>query len=292
MGTPVVLWADTFNNCFHPETARAAVEVLERAGFQVSVPRGDLCCGRPLYDYGFLRQARRRLLEVLRALEPAIRSGTPIVVLEPSCASVFRDELPNLLPLHENARRLAGQIFTLDELLIRHAPHFRWPALQGKALVHGHCHHKSVLDFGAEEEALGRLGLEVVMPEPGCCGMAGAFGFETGDHYEVSRTCGEHRLLPAVRAADRATLVVADGFSCREQIAQGTGRRALHLAELLQVALAEESGVPRRTPAESVLVERRQVAEQRARRRAALVAGTIGGAALAGATLVGALRRR
>jgi hypothetical protein len=121
--------------------------------------------------------------------------------------------------------------------------------------------------------------------------MAGAFGFEAGDHYEVSRTCGERRLLPAVREADRATLVVADGFSCREQNAQGTGRRALHLAELLQLALAEQSGVPRRTPAESVLVERRQLAEHLARRRA-LVAGTIGGAALAGATLAVALRRR
>jgi hypothetical protein len=122
--------------------------------------------------------------------------------------------------------------------------------------------------------------------------MAGAFGFEAGDHYEVSRTCGERRLLPAVRAADRATLVVADGFSCREQIAQGTGRRALHLAELLQLALAEQSGVPRRTPAESSLVERRAAAERRARHRAVLVAGTIGGAALAGATLAVALRRR
>jgi FAD/FMN-containing dehydrogenase/Fe-S oxidoreductase len=291
-GTPVVLWADTFNNCFHPETARAAVEVLERAGFQVSVPRGDLCCGRPLYDYGFLGLARRRLLSVLDALEPAIRAGTPIVVLEPSCASVFRDELPNLLSRHENARRLTGQIVTLDELLIRQAPHFRWPALQGKALVQGHCHHRSVLDFGAEQEALRRLGLDVTMPEPGCCGMAGAFGFEAGDHYEVSRTCGERRLLPAVRTADPATLVVADGFSCREQIAQGTGRRALHLAELLQLALAEESGVPRPTPAESALVERRRMAEHRARHRAALVAGTIGGAALAGATLAVALRRR
>ncbi|HKT61786.1 MAG TPA: FAD-binding and (Fe-S)-binding domain-containing protein, partial [Gemmatimonadales bacterium] len=257
-GTPVVLWADTFNNCFHPETARAAVEVLERAGFRVTVPRGDLCCGRPLYDYGFLRQARRRLLAVLRALGPAIHAGTPIVVLEPSCAAVFRDELVNLLPHHLDARRLSSQTLTLDELLTRHAPGFRWPRLEGRALVHGHCHHKSVLDFGAEQDVLRRLGLDVTAPEPGCCGMAGAFGFEAGEHYEVSHTCGERALLPAVRGAGADTLVVADGFSCREQIAQGTGRRALHLAEVLQLALAEEAGERRLSPPERALVGRRQ----------------------------------
>jgi FAD/FMN-containing dehydrogenase/Fe-S oxidoreductase len=240
-GSPVVLWADTFNDFFHPETAKAAVVVLERAGFRVVVPRAELCCGRPLYDYGFLDLARRRLRQILRVLRPAIRGGVPVVVLEPSCASVFRDELTNLLPNNQDARRLAQQTRTLDELLLHHSSQFSWPILHRTAVVHGHCHHKSVLDFGAEEQVLRRLGLEVRAPEPGCCGMAGAFGFEAGTHYEVARTCGERALLPAVRSADRTTLIVADGFSCREQIAQGTQRKALHLAQVLQLALAAES---------------------------------------------------
>jgi FAD/FMN-containing dehydrogenase/Fe-S oxidoreductase len=278
-GRPIVLWADTFNDFFHPETAQAAVGVIERAGFRVIVPRAELCCGRPLYDYGFLAMARRHLQRILRALRPAIRAGLPIVVLEPSCASVFRDELINLFPTDEDARRLSQQVCTLDELLTRHAPDFRWPVLHGRAVVHGHCHHKSVLDYAGEEGVLRRLGLEVSAPESGCCGMAGAFGFEAGQHYEVSRACGERALLPAVRAADKATLVVADGFSCREQIDQGTGRSALHLAEVLQLAFARERGTPL-SPPEMSLVHRRRTAKRRAVRRAALVAGASGLAAL------------
>jgi FAD/FMN-containing dehydrogenase/Fe-S oxidoreductase len=278
-GRPVLLWADTFNDFFHPETAQAAVAVLERAGCRVYVPRAELCCGRPLYDYGFLGTARRWLRQILRTLRRPIRAGLPMVVLEPSCASVFRDELLNLLPNDEDARRLARQTCTLDELLARHAPELPLPTLRGQALVQGHCHHKSVLDFAGEESLLRRLGLELAAPEPGCCGMAGAFGFEAGTHAEVARTCGERALLPAVRAAGEATLVIADGFSCREQIAQGTGRTALHLAEVLELAFARREGVPADGPPESGLIRRRRTAERRARRRAALVAGVAGAAA-------------
>jgi Fe-S oxidoreductase len=202
-----------------------------------------------------------------------------MVVLEPSCASVFRDELLNLLPGDEDARRLARQTCTLDELLTRHAPELPLPTLRGRALVQGHCHHKSVLDFAGEEGLLRRLGLELSAPEPGCCGMAGAFGFEAGTHVAVARTCGERALLPAVRAAGEATLVIADGFSCREQIAQGTGRTALHLAEVLELAFARREGGPAERPPESGLIRRRRTAERRARRRAALVAGVAGAAA-------------
>ncbi|MFL5515531.1 MAG: FAD-binding and (Fe-S)-binding domain-containing protein [Gemmatimonadales bacterium] len=276
---PVLLWADTFNDFFHPETAQAAVAVLERAGFRVYVPRAELCCGRPLYDYGFLGMARRRLRQILRALRRPIRAGLPMVVLEPSCASVFRDEMLNLLPNDEDARRLAGQTCTLDELLTRRAPEFALPTLSGRALLQGHCHHKSVLDFSGEEALLRRIGLELDTPEPGCCGMAGAFGFEAGAHAEVARACGERALLPAVRAAGDATLVIADGFSCREQIAQGTRRTALHLAEVLELAFARGKGAPREAPPESALVRRRRTAERRARRRAAVVAGVAGAAA-------------
>ncbi|HEU4649535.1 MAG TPA: FAD-binding and (Fe-S)-binding domain-containing protein [Gemmatimonadales bacterium] len=283
-GTPVVLWADTFNDFFHPETAQAAVEVLERGGFRVLVPRAELCCGRPLYDYGFLDAARRWLGRILQVLRPAVQRGLPVVVLEPSCAAVFRDELPNLYPNDEDARRLAAQVHTLDEFLVHHAPDFPWPEFRGTAVLHGHCHHKSVLQFPDEEAALRRLGLELQTPELGCCGMAGAFGFESGDHYQVSMACSERALLPAVRAADDATLIIADGFSCREQIAQGTDRTALHLANVLALAFAGEAGSRTKERPEAALLRRRRAAARRANLRAAAVMagalGTVGAGAL------------
>jgi FAD/FMN-containing dehydrogenase/Fe-S oxidoreductase len=279
-GRPVVLWADTFNDFFHPETAQAAVLVLERAGFRVLVPGAELCCGRPLYDYGFLGMARRRLQQILRVMRPAIQAGVPVVVLEPSCAAVFRDEMVSLLPNDEDARRLSRLTCTLDQLLTEQAPAFEWPWLPGRAIVHGHCHHKSVLGFEREETVLQRLGLDVQAPEPGCCGMAGAFGFEAGSHYDVSRTCGERALLPAVRAAEETTLIVADGFSCREQIAQGSRRTGLHLAQVLELALAND-GAAREQPPEAGILRRRRQAERRARVRAGLAAGAVAGAALA-----------
>jgi FAD/FMN-containing dehydrogenase/Fe-S oxidoreductase len=235
-GPPVILWPDTFNNFFHPETARAAVEVLEAAGYRVLVPPWPLCCGRPLYDYGMLDRAEHLLRRVLAALRAPIRAGVPVVGLEPSCVSVFRDELEGLLPHDTDAQRLSQQTFLLSEFLLRAG--YQPPRLEGRALVHGHCHQKAVLTMDAEEELLGRLGLEVEAPDTGCCGMAGGFGFEAGAHYDVSIRCGERVLLPAVRAAAKDTLIIASGFSCREQIAQTTDRRALHLAEVLRMAHA------------------------------------------------------
>jgi Fe-S oxidoreductase len=233
----VLLWPDTFNDHFHPGTARAAVEVLEAAGFRVHVPSKWLCCGRPLYDYGMLKLARRHLRQILKVLHDPIRSGMPIVVLEPSCASVFRDELLNLFPRDENARRLRQQTFLLSEFLEQKAPDFHPPKLNQAAVVQGHCHHKAIMKMDAEEAVLKRVGVDAKVLDSGCCGMAGAFGFEPGEHYAVSVKAGERLLLPAVREAPRETLVIADGFSCREQIAQSTGRRGLHLAEVLQMAL-------------------------------------------------------
>ncbi len=233
----VILWPDTFNNYFHPGTARAAVEVLEAAGFRVTVPSGSLCCGRPLYDYGFLDLAKHQLEQIVATLRPQIRAGTPIVVLEPSCAAVFRDELMGLVPHDEDARRLCHQTFLLSEFLEKRAPRFELPRLEGKALVHGHCHQKALWHMDDEVKVLQRLGLDVDQPDSGCCGMAGGFGFEGGNHYEVSIRAGERVLLPSVRAATPETFVVADGFSCREQIAQTTDRRALHLAEVIRFAL-------------------------------------------------------
>jgi FAD/FMN-containing dehydrogenase/Fe-S oxidoreductase len=244
----VVLWVDTFNNHFAPEVARAAVEVLEAAGWRVIVPVPPLCCGRPLYDWGMLRLARRQLRQVVTALRDEIRAGTPLVGLEPSCLSVFRDELLAQLPGDEDAERLARQAVLLSELLVREPTGWQPPPMvagrdgaRRKALVQAHCHHHAVIKLDAERQVLGQLGLDVELLAAGCCGMAGAFGFMRGEPYEVSTRLAERALLPAVRAAAPETLIVADGFSCREQIAQGSGRRALHLAQLLQMALHQES---------------------------------------------------
>ena len=231
----VLLWPDTSNNYFHPEVAHAAVTVLEAAGFQVDIPRERLCCGRPLYDHGMLTAARRRLEEILASLKDDIEAGTPIVGLEPSCVSVFRDELLRFFPDDPLARKLSQQVFVLSEFLVRTGA---LPAmhLDGKAVVHPHCHQRASLNLDDEIAVLKQTGLDFTVLDAGCCGMAGAFGFEA-DHYEVSMKAGERVLLPAVREALADTYIVTNGFSCREQITQSTGRRAWHLAEILQKAL-------------------------------------------------------
>lgn len=238
-GREAVLWVDTFSRHLQPEIARDALAVLERAGYRTSVPRAPLCCGRPLYDYGFLDEARQTLRRALAALAPAIAAGTPVVVLEPSCLASFRDELLQLFPRDPAARRLSALAVSLAELLNRApapapasipAPANR-PEAPERLLLHGHCHQKALGGMGAERELFARLGIEAEVLDSGCCGMAGAFGFERR-HFEVSLACGEQALLPAARRAGPLPLV-ADGFSCREQVAQATGLRPLHLAQLL-----------------------------------------------------------
>jgi FAD/FMN-containing dehydrogenase/Fe-S oxidoreductase len=236
----VLLWPDTFNNYFHPETAMAAVEVLEAAGYQVTIPRKPLCCGRPLYDWGFLDTAKELLREIMTELQPELDEGVPIIGLEPSCVSVFRDELHNLFPANEDARRLGMASMTLSEFIQREGDRFKVPQLQRKALVQGHCHHKAIMKFEPEEAVLKKLGLDFEHPDSGCCGMAGAFGFER-EHYDISMRIGERVILPKVREAAADTLIIANGFSCREQIGQSTGRQTLHLAQVLQLAMREEN---------------------------------------------------
>ncbi len=231
----VILWPDTFNNYFFPQTAQAAIAVLETAGFRVTVPKKPLCCGRPLYDFGMLDRAKRLLKEILRSLRPQIAAGVPVVVLEPSCLAVFRDEMPNLLPDDEDANRLCEQSYSLSEFFIKKMKGFGPPKLKRKAIVHGHCHQKALMKMDSEEELLKTLGLDFEILDSGCCGMAGSFGFEK-DHYDISMQIGELVLLPAIRRATSDTLIIADGFSCREQIAQSTNRNALHLAEVMQMA--------------------------------------------------------
>jgi len=232
----VILWADTFNNYFRPEVARAALEVLEQAGFQVTVPMRHFCCGRPLYDFGMLDKAQKYLRRILQFFGRQIDSNVPMVVLEPSCASVFRDELRNLFPTDERANRLRRQTFLLCEFLERHAAGYQPPRLHRKIVLHGHCHHKSLMKMSDEESLLRKMGADLRTIDSGCCGMAGPFGFEK-EKFGMSQALGERVLLPAVREADPEVLIVTDGFSCREQILQATGRRAIHLAEAIQLAL-------------------------------------------------------
>ena len=247
----VILWPDTFSNYFHPAVAQAAVEVLEHAGYKVIIPEVPLCCGRPLYDFGMLETARSQLEQIIDALGPHIAAGLPIIGLEPSCVSVFRDEMTNLLgPTDQAAARLRQRTFLLSEFLIQQAD-YGPPPLRRKALVHGHCHHKSVLKFDAEQELLKRLDLDFKVLDSGCCGMAGSFGFEA-DKYDVSVQIGERVLLPAVREASAETLIIADGFSCFQQIEGLTGRKPLHIAEVLQMAIRSESAEASKPPTEEL----------------------------------------
>jgi FAD/FMN-containing dehydrogenase/Fe-S oxidoreductase len=234
----VLLWPDTWNNYYHPQSLEAAESVLALAGFRVETPRGHICCGRPLYDFGLLRAARSYLAEVLRRMTPQIDAGLPFIFLEPSCASVFKDELLELFPTDTRALRLSEQVWLFADFLAARAPGFAKDRLRranggANILLHGHCHHKAVFGGPGNEIALLReAGAQVELIDAGCCGMAGPFGFEAGK-FEVSKAIANQGLLPAIEAASPTTIIVADGFSCREQIDQLTHTKALHIAEVL-----------------------------------------------------------
>jgi FAD/FMN-containing dehydrogenase/Fe-S oxidoreductase len=229
----VLLWLDTWNNYFQPHVLSAARKVLLASGHDVQIPRGPICCGRPLYDFGFLDAARGYLLRILDVCEPQIRAGIPIVMLEPSCASVFRDELVNLLPNDQRAIRLSQQTILFSEALVQSAGGWRPPGLNGsRFVVHGHCHQKAVLTMNDDMALLRATGAQVELLDSGCCGMAGSFGFEKAK-YEVSQKLAERVLLPGLQVAHQDAIVVSNGFSCREQIKQNSKRRAVHLAEVL-----------------------------------------------------------
>ncbi len=237
----LLLWPDTFNNYFRPSTAIAATRSLEALGYEVAIPRRSLCCGRPLYDWGMLDAAKKLWGRTIDALLPEIEAGTPIIGLEPACVSAFRDELPNLLHGDERAERLSGQTFFFSEFLDRHPEGLENAKVRGHGLAQLHCHHHAVLDHEAESRLLRRLEMNVEMLPSGCCGMAGSFGFET-KKYEVSMTAAERVLLPAVRAAAQESIILANGFSCREQIEQGSGRNTTHIAELAERAICARRG--------------------------------------------------
>jgi FAD/FMN-containing dehydrogenase/Fe-S oxidoreductase len=238
----VVLWPDTWNNYYHPQSLAAAERLLTDAGFEVRSMERHICCGRPLYDFGLLDHARAYLKDILDRMEPHIQAGLPFIFLEPSCASVFKDELPELFPGDRRAELLRNSVWLLADFLADRAPGFAKDRLAGRRiLIHGHCHHKAVFSGPKAEVALLRqAGAEVEMIEAGCCGMAGPFGFEA-DKFEVSQTIANQQLLPAIRKASPDTILVADGFSCREQIDQLGHRRAVHFAEVLAGDQTEHS---------------------------------------------------
>jgi FAD/FMN-containing dehydrogenase/Fe-S oxidoreductase len=270
----VVLFPDTFNNFFFPETARAAVEVLEHAGYEVEVPLQHVCCGRPLYDYGFLDMAKRYLLQLMDLLLPYIERGMPVIVLEPSCWSVLRDEIKGLFPGRYEAGKITENTFLLSEFLAEHTG-FRPPALRMGGVFHAHCHHKAIVK-GAEHETsiLQQMGMQANILSSGCCGMAGSFGYEA-DKYDVSTAIGEHALIPAVRRAGPGEVVIADGFSCRQQISDMTGRRALHMAEVLQLAIRQGPNGPDGLPPEHHVVREHQAALRKSKLRTAVGLGAL-----------------
>ncbi|WP_374982644.1 FAD-binding and (Fe-S)-binding domain-containing protein [Streptomyces fradiae] len=237
------VWPDTFTDHFTPSVGRAAVTVLEAAGVPVALPPGRVCCGLTYVSTGRLDRARAVLRRTLDALDPVLARGLPLVVLEPSCAAALRTDLPELLPGDARARAVAGSVRTFAQALEELAPDWSPPRLDRPAAGQTHCHQHAVLGDAAERRLRERAGLTGEL-SGGCCGLAGNFGFERG-HYEVSVACAEDRLLPAVRAAAPGTELLADGFSCRTQLAQLAGARARHLAEVLAEALPAAPAAPR-----------------------------------------------
>jgi FAD/FMN-containing dehydrogenase/Fe-S oxidoreductase len=235
----VVLWPDTFVNNFEPEVGQAAVAVLESAGFDVEVPHRTVCCGLTWISTGQLKMAKRVLRRTLTALRPALRTSTPVVVLEPSCAAVFRSDLPELLFGDEDAHRLSKQTYTLGELLARKASDWEPPQIAAHAVVQQHCHQHAVLNsYSHERQLLADAGVDADVLDAGCCGLAGNFGFENG-HHDVSVACAEDKLMPALGDADPDALVLADGFSCRTQIRElAADRKPMHIAQLIAAALS------------------------------------------------------
>jgi Fe-S oxidoreductase len=231
-GERVILWPDRVNNYFRPETAIAATRLLEGLGFQVDLPSAPLCCGRSLYDWGWVDQAKALWRDTLRSMAEDIRSGVPVIGLEPACTSAFRDELPNLFPGDPQAKALSQQTRFLTEFLKDRGLSPAPPNTSAPLLVQFHCHHHSVLDKKAETDLIEALPARSQALQRGCCGMAGAFGFEA-DKYALSRTIAERGILPEIANASQETIIVANGFSCREQIEQLSGRRTMHLAQYL-----------------------------------------------------------
>ncbi len=243
----VLLWPDTFTNSFHPHVGRAAVRVMEDAGWRVTMPSAALCCGLTWISTGQLSVAKHILARTARELAAHLHEGGLVVGLEPSCTAVFRSDAADLFPGDQDVRRLRAQTVTLAELLTEHSPGYRPPRLDAKAIAQVHCHQHAVMGWEADRKLLEAAGVDAEHLDSGCCGLAGNFGFEKG-HLDVSKACAERVLLPRVRAAEPDTAVLADGFSCRTQLHEldSGGREGVHLAELLAGALDAPAEAPRK----------------------------------------------
>jgi len=286
-GRKVVLFPDTFNNHMHTDVGVAAVEAIEAAGWQVVMPEGHVCCGRPLYDYGFLDLAERYLRRNLDELREWYREGVPIVGMEPSCLATFKDELVKLLPHDDDAKRLSQSVYHFAEFFEEFG--LDAPRLDRKAFVWGHCHHKATGGIEPELKLLERMGVETETLKAGCCGLAGSWGFES-DHYDVSMAAGEQGLLPKVRELPDDELVVANGFSCKTQIAQGdTGRRALHVAQVMKLAREHGASGPAGPKPERLYYERRP--QPSTARRVLRVGAVVAAGATLAAGTAAAVRR-
>ncbi|MEV6830044.1 FAD-binding and (Fe-S)-binding domain-containing protein [Amycolatopsis sp. NPDC051102] len=247
----VLVWPDTFTNSFHPHVGRAAVRLMEDAGWRVTMPSAALCCGLTWISTGQLGVAKHILARTVRELAPHLHGGGLVVGLEPSCTAVFRSDAAGLFPGDQDVRRLRAQTVTLAELLTEHSPGYRPPRLDAKAIAQVHCHQHAVMGWDADRKLLEAAGVDAEHLDSGCCGLAGNFGFEKG-HLEVSQACAERVLLPRVRDASPDTAVLADGFSCRTQLHEldSGGREGVHLAELLAGGLEQPPEMPRhRRPA-------------------------------------------
>ncbi len=270
----VVLWPDTFTNHFHPEVGRAAVRVLEAAGWKVSIPTEPICCGLTWISTGQLHIAKRVLRRTVDSLADHVRRGGYVVGLEPSCTAVFRSDAPDLLHGDQDVLRLRDQTRTLAEILMHDTPGWQPPQLgrdgatKAQAMAQVHCHQHAVMGWEADAQLLEAAGVEAEHLDSGCCGLAGNFGFTKG-HGEVSQACAERVLLPRVRGAEQDTAVLADGFSCRTQVhdLDSGGREAVHLAELLAGGLDQQPMGEIATPA-------RATVSRRASRAAAAAAAT------------------
>src|SRR6185503_10570951 len=228
----VVLLVDTFNRYFEPENARAALKVLEAAGYRVHAPRG-LCCGRTFLSAGLVDEAKKEARKMVEALAPLVAKGVPIVGLEPSCLFSLRDEFTVMAGVGTQLK----SALLFEEFLAQKPGKLKFKPIDRQVLLHGHCHQKAFDVMPAVEKVLGMVpGLKVSTVQTGCCGMAGSFGYEA-EHYDVSMKMAELSLLPSIRSSAKDTLLVADGTSCRHQIADGTGRKAVHVARLLADAL-------------------------------------------------------
>jgi Fe-S oxidoreductase len=238
-GRELVFLADSFTTFTEPAVGRAAIELLEAAGYAVRLESGG-CCGRASISKGLLDQASAMAAGMADRLAPYAERGVPIVGCEPSCLLTLREEHLALLPDDPRARTVAGQARLVEELLVDaiDSGALRLEPMARRIVFHGHCHQKALVGTGATVALLERIpGAEVVELDAGCCGMAGSFGFES-EHYELSMQIGESRLFPALRAEDGGTLVAATGVSCRQQIAHGVGVQARNPVQIVRDALA------------------------------------------------------